>query len=265
MQSFAPYTIGLAVLILAAFGSSAVFAGDAPAGQMVIIREPGKNDKRCIVEKSTPQANGTVLHEVRNLETGERYRIVDHRPHKAIMPATNFADSKTAKRPPTPAELAAFAPAAANRSGADHDSWLRGTTSTTVGPPPSVPSIPSVISAASSNWPANDEQPASIAKQIQALRSAPDAAVRETAAVALAGSEAGKKTEVLDTLASAARSDPDSAVRICCLRCLCQWSKELPQVVPTIQELQTDPNETIQQLAHSAIQELGTQSPRPQR
>src|SRR5262249_15853157 len=153
--------------------------------------------------------------------TGELLRVIDHRSPKAAAPRSLASHPKDKKRMPTPAELAVSSLAPSNRLFSEHDNWLKGTTST-VAAAASVPSIPSLISAASSNWPTNDESEASAARHIQLLRSSPDAARRETAALALAGSESRKKTEVIDALASGAKSDPDSVVRICCLRCLCK-------------------------------------------
>jgi hypothetical protein len=254
MRHLSRYITGSLFLALATTLQAPALAAEEPAGQVVIIREPGKPDKRCVVEKSVPQSNGAILHEVRNLATGERYRVIDHRSPNAVA-----LQPKDKARIPTPAELAISSYVPSGRTLAEHAGLLKGTT-TTVAAPSSVPSIPNVISAASSNWPANEEAEASATKHIQLLRSSPDASLRETAALALAASESRKKTEVIDALASGAKSDPDSAVRICCLRCLCQLSKELPQVIPTIQELQTDADEKIQQIAHSAMQDLAPQA-----
>jgi hypothetical protein len=234
-------------------------AAEEAAGQVVIIREAGKPDKRCLVVKSTPQPDGTVLHEVQNTATGEHLRVIDHRAPKAAAPRTLASQPKNKTRLPTPAELAVSSVATSNRVFSEHDNWLKGTT-ITVAAPSSVPTIPNLVSAASSNWPADDESEATATKHIQLLRSSPDAARRETAALALAGSESRKKTEVIDALASGAKSDPDSVVRICCLRCLCKLGKESPQVIPTIQELETDSDEKVQQIAHNAMLDLAPQT-----
>ncbi|HLW66576.1 MAG TPA: HEAT repeat domain-containing protein [Gemmataceae bacterium] len=248
----------MALAIASSFNVPASVAEES-AGQVVIIRESGKLDKRCVVEKSIPQPNGTILHEVRNLATGERYRVIDHRSPKTTSQRTIVSRPQDKTRTPTPAELAVSSSPPSSRTISEHDGWLKGTTKT-VAAPPSVPSIPNVISAASSNWPANEETEASATKHIQLLRTSPDAALRETAALALAASESRKKTEVIDALASGAKSDPTATVRICCLRCLWQLGKNLPQVIPTIQELQADADEKIQQIAHNAMQELAPQA-----
>src|SRR5262249_44078106 len=118
--------ISLAILVLATFQCGYAPAAEDPAGQVVIIREAGKPDKRCIVEKSIPQTNGAVLHEVRNLQNGEHYRVIDHRPHNVAMPAVAAGEPKDSKRPPTPAELAGFSSMPVNRSGAEYGNWLHG-------------------------------------------------------------------------------------------------------------------------------------------
>jgi hypothetical protein len=256
---------GSMLFVMTALSHEKAHAAEEAAGQVVIIREAGKPDKRCMVVKSIPQPDGSVLHEVQNTATGEHLRVIDHRSPKAAAPHTLASQPRDKTRMPTPAELAASSMTPSNRVFSEHDNWLKGTT-TTVAAPSTVPCIPNLISAASSNWPAMEEPEASAARHIQLLRSSPDAARRETAALALAGSESRKKTEVIDALASGAKSDPDAAVRICCLRCLCQLGKDVPQVIPTIQELEADSDEMIHQIAHNAILDLVPQTmQRPQR
>jgi hypothetical protein len=246
-------------LILAFLVQAPAIVAEESIGQVVIIREPGKADKRCMVERSIPQPDGSIMHEVRNLASGEHYRVLDHRAPRAAASRTIVSQPQDKTRMPTPAELAVSSLPPANRVVVEHDNWLKGMTKT-VAAPSSVLSIPNVISAASSNWPVSEDTEISAAKHIQSLRNSPDAARRETAALALAGGESRRNTEVIDALASAAKADPDPAVRICCVRCLSQLGREVPQVIPTLQELQSDSDEKIQQIAHNAMQELAPQA-----
>jgi hypothetical protein len=200
-----------------------------------------------------------VVHEVRNVETGERYRIVDHRPRSIAMAegkAAAVAAPKEVKHSPTTASV----PSPMVRAGVDRTSWLHGSTSSVARANSATPSIPNVVSACSSTWPTEEEEtalaPTGAKKQIQVLHTSLDAAQRVSAAQALARGEARKSAEVIDALSSTAKSDPAANVRMCCLRCLCALSREAPQAIMTINEMQADPDESIHQLAHSTIQEL---------
>jgi hypothetical protein len=64
-------------------------------GQVVVIREAGQPDHRCLIERATLQANGTKVYDVRDLDSGERMRVLDKRTAK---PAARPVVQATAKQ-----------------------------------------------------------------------------------------------------------------------------------------------------------------------
>src|SRR5207302_1373631 len=86
----------------------------APAPETVILfREPGKPDRKCVIERSTPQPDSTILHDVRDAATGEKFRVTDSRRHKGLLGSVTTTEPLQARpapprRLPTTAELAGF-------------------------------------------------------------------------------------------------------------------------------------------------------------
>ena len=96
--------------------------GDGPA--VIVLREAGQPERRCKIEQSTPQPDGSIIHVVRDLATGEQYRVKDTRKRKTelaqvvarirgtesssltIMPMPPATNNSSAQRVPTTAELA---------------------------------------------------------------------------------------------------------------------------------------------------------------
>ena len=122
----------VAAAVLASLGTSVAWGESAPAdaSQVVVIREQGKPERRCVIEQADRQPDSKVIYLVRDLATGERLRILDGRTQKSestpiVRPATAQRDASdagmiealgsspvndTSARLPTTAELAGAAP-----------------------------------------------------------------------------------------------------------------------------------------------------------
>ena len=125
----------LGKLSLAALGAALLAAGavraESPA-RVVVVSETGKPERRCIIERTQVQPDGSKVHLVRDLVNGERMRVIDSRPTKtgggpllgqalarltgpsdagmsSALSATPFAYSPVEKRVPTLTEQAAGA------------------------------------------------------------------------------------------------------------------------------------------------------------
>lgn len=68
--------LGMTTAALLLLASSAIRADD---GTTLVLREPGKVERCCHIERSTPQPNGDTIYDLRDLATGERFQVVDTR------------------------------------------------------------------------------------------------------------------------------------------------------------------------------------------
>src|SRR5262245_18714645 len=90
-RRFSSAALAAAIVVGGAVGAgqaapqSAEQAPAKGAEQTIVLREHGKPDRVCIIEKSTPQPDGTVLHEVRDSASGERMRVLDQRKNKSSI------------------------------------------------------------------------------------------------------------------------------------------------------------------------------------
>jgi hypothetical protein len=84
--------LSLTAITLAVLAIGSVRAEEV--GQVVVIREAGKPDHRCLIERSTLQTNGTKIYDVRDLDTGERLRVLDKRTAKPTPSAVTQAAAK---------------------------------------------------------------------------------------------------------------------------------------------------------------------------
>jgi hypothetical protein len=219
-----------------------VWADPPPAPETVILlREPGKPDRKCIIERTTSQADGTLVHELRDANTGEKFRVNDSRSHKGLLgqpaPAKSseppLANPLPPRRLPTTAELAGYA-------------------TPPVTPGETVSPLSGVLRRTK---PAGTLSPVKL--QMQKLKEATEATEREMAAMMLALSDARNTPEVIDALMTSAKSDQVASVRVCLVRCLYRLAVESPQVVPVIQQLQADTDDEVSRTAQLAIQQLG--------
>jgi hypothetical protein len=219
----------------------------ANSDAIIVLREPGKSDRKCIIERTTPQLDGTFLHEVRDTVTGERMRVVDSRHHKGLLgqgsgsaasalgPGSGSTASVACKpRLATTAELACYMspPSPQTESATRIGGILRRTkpATTTFSP---------------------------VQVEIRRLKEALGPTDREAAAMTLTLSDARTTPEVIEALVTAAKIDPTPSVRVCLVRCLYRLSDENAQLVPVIQAMQDDPNEEVKRTAQLAMQELG--------
>ena len=215
----------------------------APPETVILLREPGKPDRKCVIERTTPQADGTLLHEVRDAATGEKFRVTDSRRHTGLLgpaiarkpstPEPPLANPAPPRRLPTTAELAGYASPTVTpgETGSQLNGILRRTK-------PAVAASPVQV-------------------QVQKLKDAVDPTEREMAAMTLTLSDARNSPEVIDALVTAAKSDQAASVRVCLVRCLYRLAAESPQVVPVIQQLQADPADDVSRTAQLAMQQLG--------
>jgi hypothetical protein len=254
---------GKALLMAAGLGVAAVGSVQAqqakpsdPA-QVVVIREPGKPEQRCVIEYAMPQQDGRTIYYVRDIATGERLRVVDSRTSKnasgpivgKVIGRLNgpgdtgmsqaLASSPTREagthRTPTTAELAG-SPTKSNFASKPK----------LVVPPRDKPSGPAI-----------GEEQSPVEVQLTQLREAIGPSQRESAAMVLAVSEARTMPEVVKAIMSAARHDPAPSVRTTCVRCLYRLSSEVADVVPIIAECRADQNAEVAATASLAMEEIG--------
>ena len=245
--------LGLMAVVISGLAAGGVWADapDAASGAVIVLREPGKPERKCVIERTTPQADGTFLHEVRDAATGERLRVRDSRRHNGLVgkplarvsgtePASMAKDTSwIATKPaesrslPTNAELASYATPSVMPSDVSTRGgmvWYRTKPATTLSP---------------------------VQRQVQKLKDAEFPSEREVAAMTLALSDARATPEVIDALVTAAQTDQAASVRVCLVRCLYRLSTESPQVVPVIQALQADADDEVSRTAQLAMQEVG--------
>ena len=210
--------------------------GDGPA--VIVLREAGQPERRCKIEQSTPQPDGSIIHVVRDLATGEQFRVKDTRKRKTelaqvvarirgtesssltIMPMPPATNNSSAQRVPTTAELAG----------------ARFATELASGRPAALLD--------------------SVSQQIHDLHAALGPSQREMAAEALTASGAHAAPEVIGALIAAAQHDPAPSVRLCVVRCLYRLSGEVPDVVPVLAQMQEDANPQVQLAAKQSMAEL---------
>jgi hypothetical protein len=242
--------VGIGIAVAGASRAQAPAVGD-PA-QVVVIREPGKPEQRCVIEFVLSQSDGKSMYYVRDIATGERMRVVDGRPNKMAggpivgrvvsrldTPTDRGMTSALASSPlrvapsqriSTAAELAGTAPAASGTK-------------------------PKLVS--SSSKPKVQDQASPVELQIAQLKDGQGSTQREAAAMVLAVSEARTKPEVVKAIMTAARSDPAPSVRTTCVRCLYRLCGEVPDVVPVIADCRSDLNPEVSATAAKALEEIG--------
>lgn len=236
---------------------------------VIVLREKGMADRQCLVERTQTEADGAVVHDVRDLATGSHFQVRDGRnsrmqiiarisgpdavrlaietPPGGKPPVTPVVVRQATKqdRWPTPAELAS-APSIGSASGSSP-------ARTVVYRKPAGDSSPAVVTS----LPAD-----SVAQQIHYLKEALGPAQREMAAMNLAISDGRKSPEVIEALIHAMQTDPAPSVRCCLVRCLYRLSAEVPTLVPVIAKMQNDADDEVQRAAQLAIQQLSSAPPR---
>jgi len=216
--------------------------------QVVVIREPGKPDRRCFIEQAYSMPDGKVMYYVRDMATGQPLRVIDARTHKSIEgPIVG-----TVVPPPNDSGMVqalASSPFNNNNTRTATPAELAG--SPTQSPTPA--NSPKSVTAGKAT--AKDESPVSI--QLKQLMKGAAPSDRESAAMTLAVSKAHNLPEVVKAIEESAKADAATSVRTCCVRCLYRISSENPAVVPVIKSLQADPSEEVAQTARKAMQEIG--------
>jgi hypothetical protein len=248
------HRIGLAAAVAASLAVGAVRAEPpAPAAEPVIIfREAGKPDRKCVIEKTTAQADGTFLHELRDVATGEKFRVVDSKRHKGLIGAANARVAAANPSMPTPygAQMTAKKPSEPRRvsTTAEEAGYVT--------PPDSSTEVDSRFTGVFRRT-----KPASITLalqvQMQKLKEGATPAERENAAATLTLGDAHTNPEVQEALIAAARSDPSANVRAFLVRCLCRLANESPSLAAVIQEMQSDNDEEVSRTAQMAMQQFG--------
>ena len=213
--------IGMAAVSGAAWGQT--------ADTIIVLHEAGHPDRRCAIEKTESQPDGTLFHEVRDVASGERFRVKDCRPLKggaqviarisgpdAMTQALGAGPAAPPQRVPTIAELAGHLPTA---------------------PAPPAPSAA-----------------AAVQQQLADLQSDPRPSQREMAAMTLALSDVARSPAVVTALTRAA-GDPTPSVRLTVVRCLYRIG-DLPTVRLTLEKLQQDSDEEVRLTARYAVAQL---------
>jgi hypothetical protein len=82
-------------------------AGPGAPGQKVVLKEEGRSARTCVIEKSTPLPTGSIVHHVRDVDSGATFTVLDQRnsakPSSLIGRLFNRADPPPAVTM-TPAE-----------------------------------------------------------------------------------------------------------------------------------------------------------------
>jgi hypothetical protein len=234
---------GLAIVAGLAGGAS---RAQTPAETVLVLRGSGETERRCVVEQSTLQADGSVLYLVRDLATGQRLRVKDNRRRRdsesgQIVAMVTGPDAALVAHTPTPVVSRPLATILAGRR-VPTNAELAGSqpSATAMATMPIAPTAPT----------------ASVPQQIQSLKEALGPSQREMAAMALTVSDAHRSPEVITALVQAAQTDPAPSVRTCLVRCLYQLSSEAPQVIPVLEKMQRDANNDVRQTAQLAMQQL---------
>jgi hypothetical protein len=242
-------------LVATGLTSGALWAQEPAAKneeQTIMLREPGKADRPCIVEKSTQQPDGTVVYEVRDAATGERLRVMDQRRHKSAAgsakvrtpgPGASEVATAAVKEPdrvPTNAELAGNKTASPSPYGASK-----------VEPRAAIfarrqPQIHPALM--------RQERESPVTTQLCKLKEALGPSEREMAALSLTVGENHRDPEVVAALMDTATNDPAPSVRCCLVRCLFQLSTDCPEVVPVLEKMQSDPNDEVKKTAQTVLQ-----------
>lgn len=220
---------------------------------VVVIREPGKPEHRCVIESAHPQANGHVIYDVRDLATGERLRVVDTRSNKSTGP---FA-SPSVTRMPGPSD-AGMSSALTGTPFANAGNAARSSTpaAQASGSKPSGIALTGMFKTDD----AAKGVPAAVQSQIQNLKSASTPAQRELAAMTLTISDACTSRSVVQAISQAACTDAEASVRACCVLCLYRLSSVSPDAAPVIETLTRDPNPEVAALARKAMDEIARRS-----
>lgn len=241
----------MAAAMASGLASSTVWA-QTPAkdpAPVVVIREPGKPEHRCVIEATHPQPNGHVIYDVRDLATGERMRVVDNRTNKTSGPFVSPAASKIAG--PSDAGMASALSGTPFASGSEAK---RAPTLAEQAPGARKGSVALTGMFRSAETPKPAASP--VQAQINLLKAAASPAQREMAAMTLTISDACTSPAVVQALTSAARSDAEASVRGCCVLCLYRLSSVIPEAVPVIEALTEDASSDVSSLARKAMEEI---------
>lgn len=234
---------GFAVLLASFVGSSS----PAEEPPIVVVREPGRPQQRCVIEQTLPQPDGQTVYIVRDVATGERLRVVDNRPTRTgggpligklaarltlpsdegMSRALTSSPSQPAGRTPTTAELAGGD--AAKAEGGLKPAGPKATPRETVSP---------------------------VEAQLNQLRRAEAPSQRELAAMTLTLSEARTIPEVVQAITKAAHEDAASSVRAMCVRCLYRLSGDVPEVAAALVALTSDAVFEVAETARLALREI---------
>ncbi len=214
---------------------------------VLVLRDSGEKERRCVVEQSTPQADGSVLYLVRDLATGERLRVKDNRRRLGadsgqIVARVTGPDAALVAQTPTPVVSRPLATILAGRR-VPTNAELAGYQSPALPPATATATMPPAARP-------------TVQQQIQSLKEALGPSLREVAAMELTAGDAHRSPEVITALLQAAQTDPAPSVRTCLVRCLYQLSSEAPEVVPVLEKMQRDANNDVRQIAQLAMQQL---------
>jgi hypothetical protein len=256
------WNLGKAALIALGLVGAAQAQHPVPGdpNQIVVIREAGKPEQRCVIEFSFPQADGKTLYYVRDMATGERLRVIDARGAKnnargpilgqvtGRLSSPSDAGMAQALQSAPPRDSAPRrTPTAAELAGAVKGGALAPRTMTPQFKPKVTP-------------PKGDDNVSPVQAMLNQLSDAIPPKEREEAAMVLAVSEARTMPEVVKALMGSARHDPAASVRTTCVRCLYKLSTEAPDVVPVLADCRNDSDREVSATAAKAMEEIDKRS-----
>lgn len=256
-------TLQRAALALLLAGGPALAQSPAPAEttikpRIIVLRQSGQPEKRCVIEKSWQDADGTTCHQVRTLDSGEVLTVRDPRnvrnvgvakpqPVPGLTPkAPEPIKIAAAPVPPVMPKLAALPVVAMSLPPAPLPMPIPSPTESKVVVPLPVltpPALAPVVVAT----PAADPL-------VTALTEGLLPSERERAAGELARSQ-GAAAKAL--LLQAAKDDPAATVRAACIRALCEAKCADADFVTALVGFKTDAEACVVKEAEEALRKIG--------
>lgn len=253
------------VLLTIAFGNNLAVAvpptpskkkstTEAPTtGEVIVLKEQGKPDRKCILLSSIPRPDGAISHQVKAMDNGEIMTIVE--PKSSATAASSSTTTTPTATAPAPVKSPNFVPemqpvsssklpdpdavpSALNPPMKPLNAMPKGAqfppldtpkgTATVSEPAPITAEpamlplhrVPAQVPATNPAQVSTVQPSAQIAQLKEMLTDALQPAHREIAAEGLCATSQGRSRNVRQLLLTSVQQDPAASVRLTCLRCL---------------------------------------------